>query len=318
MKKIFSDFNFQVLDNPEFKEDSVREEIIAPIIKELGFKPDGQRKVVRGKQLKHPFVSIGSTRKKVTVIPDYILMYNDMPLLVIDAKSPNENIDSGNNVEQVFSYSIHPEIRTFYYALCNGKQINFFSRSELKPTKFLIGDIDENWMELERMIDSIENETLRGIKTTPDFGILLAKMGVRNFFFCKFQAVVASITKVSDSLFLIVVLDRYGPALADLMNLSFLLKKKHLKYFKECLGNNYTTTISRPLSETPYTFYFENLDVVLNIYSEQNLEYDFTWGSFKFLPFNILYLEISTEKNVPSNGIEIAKRITNLEKKFYR
>ena len=31
------DFDFSLLDNKDFKEDSVREDIIAPLLKELGF-----------------------------------------------------------------------------------------------------------------------------------------------------------------------------------------------------------------------------------------------------------------------------------------
>ncbi|MFZ4402110.1 MAG: hypothetical protein ACOYO1_18920 [Bacteroidales bacterium] len=34
---ILEGFDFKLLDNPEFKEDSVREEIIVPIIRGLGY-----------------------------------------------------------------------------------------------------------------------------------------------------------------------------------------------------------------------------------------------------------------------------------------
>ena len=34
---MFEDLDFSVLDDPSFKEDAVREEIIAPILKRLGY-----------------------------------------------------------------------------------------------------------------------------------------------------------------------------------------------------------------------------------------------------------------------------------------
>ncbi len=47
---ILKDFDFSLFDLPEFKEDSVREEIIVPILKELGYSASGQYKI---KGVKH-------------------------------------------------------------------------------------------------------------------------------------------------------------------------------------------------------------------------------------------------------------------------
>jgi hypothetical protein len=67
---VFSDFDFSVLDSPAFKEDSVREEIVAPIIRRLGYRSSGSFRVQRSKGLVHPFVMIGSKRQAVNIIPD--------------------------------------------------------------------------------------------------------------------------------------------------------------------------------------------------------------------------------------------------------
>ena len=40
-------FDYEVLNNSEFKEDSVREEIIMPLIKALGYDYKGKYKIVR-------------------------------------------------------------------------------------------------------------------------------------------------------------------------------------------------------------------------------------------------------------------------------
>ena len=39
------------------------------------------------------------------------------PFWVLDAKAPGQEIKSGTNPEQVYSYAIHPDIRASYYAL---------------------------------------------------------------------------------------------------------------------------------------------------------------------------------------------------------
>lgn len=53
------DFDFKLLDDPQFKEDSVREEILFPIIKALGYSASGKNRIIRSKNLLHPFVAIG-------------------------------------------------------------------------------------------------------------------------------------------------------------------------------------------------------------------------------------------------------------------
>ena len=57
------------LDDPEFQEDSVREEIIAPILKLLGYSVTGENKIVRSRKLIHPFVNIGSKKIRLISFP---------------------------------------------------------------------------------------------------------------------------------------------------------------------------------------------------------------------------------------------------------
>jgi hypothetical protein len=39
---------------------------------------------------------------------------------VLDAKSPTEKVINDENVEQAYSYAVHPEIRSNFFVLCNG------------------------------------------------------------------------------------------------------------------------------------------------------------------------------------------------------
>lgn len=92
-ENLFPGFDFSILDDPKFKEASVREELIAPFIKYLGYSNDGTTQVIRDNGLKHPFVSIGSTRKRITLIPDYLMKVEDKPAWILEAKSPTEKIN---------------------------------------------------------------------------------------------------------------------------------------------------------------------------------------------------------------------------------
>ena len=50
-EKLFGHFDFNQLNSADFKEDSVREVIILPILQQLGYV---QTNIVRSKSLQHP------------------------------------------------------------------------------------------------------------------------------------------------------------------------------------------------------------------------------------------------------------------------
>ena len=148
-EKLFGDLNFsKLLADKDFKEDSVREVIIMPILKELGYT---QENIVRSKSLEHPFLKIGSKKRPVTLVPDYAIKIENNFAWVLDAKSPKEKVKDSDNVEQVYSYAAHPEIRSTYFALCNGVEFALY-RTEMTSDPifyFAINDIDTNWDKLK-------------------------------------------------------------------------------------------------------------------------------------------------------------------------
>jgi hypothetical protein len=133
MKNPLENFSFTALDDPTFKEDAVREEIIAPLLRSIGYSATGPYRIVRSKVLTHPYVMFGSTKRKLNIIPDYTLITEDIPRFVLDAKAPTESVTEGDNVAQVFSYAIHPEIRAWNYGLCNGRQLALFDVRSIAP-----------------------------------------------------------------------------------------------------------------------------------------------------------------------------------------
>jgi hypothetical protein len=178
-EKILRDFDLSALDDPTFKEDAVREEIIAPILRRAGFKSTGPLRVQRSLALKHPYVMIGSKKHPVTIVPDYTLFYNNKPLMILDAKKPSEEIVNSVNVEQAYSYAIHPEVRCKTYGLCNGRELCFFHIDRPAPTLIIgIAGIDERWEEVANHLNPTVLETPEILDFHPDFGLHVHRMGI--------------------------------------------------------------------------------------------------------------------------------------------
>jgi 16S rRNA G966 N2-methylase RsmD len=147
-QQLFGDVDFTTLaDNPNFKEDSVREVVILPILYKLGY---NNNDIVRSKALQHPVLKIGSQRRQVTLVPDYVLKVEDNFAWVLDAKAPTQKIVNNDNVEQVYSYAYHPEIRSPYFALCNGVAFALFRTSDTNQPVlyFELADVDNHWEQL--------------------------------------------------------------------------------------------------------------------------------------------------------------------------
>jgi len=145
-----TDFKKLALDG-DFKEDSVREVIILPILKELGWT---QENTVRSKTLEHPYLKIGSKKRAVTLIPDYAFVLQNCYAWILDAKAPNQEIVNCDNVEQVYSYAAHPEIRSAYFALCNGTHFSVFRTSATNEPVlyFALEEIGDYWEALSKLL----------------------------------------------------------------------------------------------------------------------------------------------------------------------
>ena len=151
-QQLFGDLDFRTIsENPDFKEDSVREVIILPILKGLGYTQDD---IVRSKTLQHPFLKIGSKKRPINLVPDYALKVENNFAWVLDAKAPNQKIINDDNVEQVYSYATHPEIRSTYFALCNGLEFSVFRTNDTeKPVLFFqVDEIEHHWEELKMVL----------------------------------------------------------------------------------------------------------------------------------------------------------------------
>jgi DNA modification methylase len=158
MQQITKEFLFGQLDfnkitsNPNFKEDSVRAFIIDPLLKQLGYL---QPNIVLSKTLNHPYLKVGSNKKiAIKLIPDYSLKVEENFAWVLDAKAPAQQVTDSDNIEQVYSYATHPEIRSTYFALCNGLDFALFRREQTNQPALLfsLNEIEHYWEKLTTLL----------------------------------------------------------------------------------------------------------------------------------------------------------------------
>ena len=143
-KGIFSDLDFNKIK--DFNESDVRAVVCEPVLKRLGFLDEN---IIREKHFES---QSGSKKEKTTLIPDYLLKVEESYAWVLEAKSPDKNIY--DCVKQAYSYASHIEIRSIYFALCNGVEFAAFRTSdpENPVLSFRICEIDDNWQSLQNML----------------------------------------------------------------------------------------------------------------------------------------------------------------------
>lgn len=149
-------FDFTLLENEDFKEDSVREFIIAPILARLGFvvkndKSPQKLEMILSKTLKAQ-IQIGSNKSIDTdLTPDYLLCVNSKNACVLDAKSPKIDISKGSKAQkQALSYMLAFE--TSLYALCNGRAFIVFNAQGVVLEVDLQNELDSKFGELSQVL----------------------------------------------------------------------------------------------------------------------------------------------------------------------
>jgi len=171
-EQLFGQLDLRKIEkDPDFKEDSVREVIILPILKALGYK---QSNIIRSKTLEHPFLKTGSSKRPVNLIPDYVLKVDKNYPWVLDAKSPEQSVTGSDNIEQVYSYATHPEIRSTYFALCNGLDFALYRTQSTSTTVllFAINEIEHYWEEMKKFLSPASFQVGKNFiyETAPAYG----------------------------------------------------------------------------------------------------------------------------------------------------
>lgn len=259
-----SHFDFNLLGDPDFKEDAVREEIISPLLRHLGYSASPPNRIIRSKALTHPFVHIGTKRAEIKIIPDYLLEINGKFQWILDAKGPREVIHKGPNVEQAFSYAINPEVRAFIYALCNGHDLVVFAVNRSYPI------LDISLKKLAMYIEALTN-TLSPmafidparLRYKPDFGLYCRKLGVSGSVAQYFYSIgIPSIAKVNDSCYSVFVNIQVG---GEWFALSLDFDTSRLLQLLECLTPEMAKTIREALTAQPYKIDLDESPPILNV-----------------------------------------------------
>ncbi len=114
------------LDVTKFKEVDVREDILTPLLRVLGYQKGKDFSIQREEALQVP------GRKRY---PDYTLRLWKEQFWLIEAKRPKSSGFSGADIEQAMCYAGHPKINAALVVLCDGLQSSIFDREEsiLKP-----------------------------------------------------------------------------------------------------------------------------------------------------------------------------------------
>jgi hypothetical protein len=178
---LYEGFDWNLLKSPGFKEDSVREELVAPLLRALGYSASGPHLIHRSRPLKHPFVYFGTKSHRIEIIPDYVFEVTGKFRWVLDAKAPSESTTNGRNPAQAYSYAMHPEIRANIFALCNGCHFTAYHVLSLRPfAHFELKNIHLAWPELAARLAP---NAFAGIEEVfrPDLGLHLHRLGFERF-----------------------------------------------------------------------------------------------------------------------------------------
>lgn len=254
---MFEGFDFSLLDDPDFKEDSVREEIVFPLLQELGYSASGSSRIIRSKSLTHPYVHIGTRKHKVNIVPDYLLEVDDEHCWILDAKSPKENILDGKNVEQAFSYAIHPDVRAFRYALCNGRELVVFDVNRIEPQLVVeIRELGRRFEEVRRFLSPVAFTRPHVLTFKPDFGLHMLKLGSpldSRFHFIPIG--IGMIAKLEENLYTAFIEMEFG----DLwLAISFDFDGKRLEELMQVLPRHKAQATKVALSRQPYSVAFKS------------------------------------------------------------
>ena len=149
---------FEAYDFSLLNESDIREEIIAPFLRHLGYRSGTLANVIREQSLRYPRVFLG--RKDTKKDPelrgraDYICEVDGSVRWIIEAKPPIEiTLD---DVEQAYTYANHPEVRAVYFCLINGLQLKIYQTNQSPNTPPIIEvsyeKLDESFSRIQNII----------------------------------------------------------------------------------------------------------------------------------------------------------------------
>ncbi len=263
---LFQNFDFRALETPGYPEDSVRELIVNPILQRLGYGTSGPHQVIPAKAVSNPFVYLGASQHKVGILPDYLLQTDGTNAFTLGVTAPSVNIHRGEVPEQTFAYAIHPEIRTFYYGLCNGRELCVYKWTRVEPVLAVpVADLNERWEELVRLLGPQALTKSHAADFLPDFGLSYLKLGGdRNAEFDFVGTEVNLVARVDENTFTLTsVIGGEDDAYLG----SFNFPRDRYEEFLSCVPAAARDKVRTALSEEPYFIVFtkeDNFEIIIH------------------------------------------------------
>ena len=278
--------DFDMICDGQFKEDSVREEIIVPILKKLGYSAFGQNKIIRSKVLEHPYIYCGTAKRHIKMIPDYLLQVEEKNAFILDAKAPGENIRAGKNVEQAYSYAIHRDVKVNIFALCNGVELSIFNTDELEPYIFKINELEYRWEDVYKLLSPLGFINSQIFNYKPDLGLKLLGIGMHQqeiYFMGTYPNVLAKINDNTYSFSSVITFEEKECfATFDFDNLL-------LDDFIKQIPDNKKESVSKAISNLPFKVHFEAEEESFKVMFKAKLgEVIYNNSSERYIPLKVV------------------------------
>ncbi|NDZ11494.1 hypothetical protein C7T35_01390 [Variovorax sp. WS11] len=119
----FPEYNFDAMNEAD-----VREEIVAPLIRHLGYRAGTEHDVIREQALSYDRSQLGRTKSNDPPLrgrADYICVAGGRVRWVIEAKPPTDPLDQVAEA-QAWSYANHPEVRAVFFVVTNGREFKLY------------------------------------------------------------------------------------------------------------------------------------------------------------------------------------------------
>lgn len=245
---IFENIDFNNLPE-DYNESSVREEIITPLLKILGYSAsDKVNHIIREPHLEHPFTQFGTKSTRVREIPDYLIQVKGKNAFIVEAKSPTQNICSGKHVEQAYSYAINRQVQIQYFALCNGKEISIFDVNKIDPILYFnLGNATQNnWEKVFELLSPMAFINPHIFNYKLDYGIWCIRNGMnqemlQNFYNCY----ITDVARLDDNMFTFMAVVKRDEELFASFDFDISLFEDFMKQVPEKLKDKVKTAIRK-------------------------------------------------------------------------
>ncbi len=120
-------------------ETDVREEFLAVVLRELGYRRNTINDLRTEFPLYYDRATLGRRKKNAPKIQgkvDYLLKAGGFARWVLEAKPPNRI--SAQDIDQVLSYARHPEVSAAYAGICNGREFRLYRSTQMSDEDPLI------------------------------------------------------------------------------------------------------------------------------------------------------------------------------------